>query len=130
MVIGFPIACLVLTLVSDITFYATSNEFWATASFWLLGIGLVMGALAAGTDLIDVFGDKRVRRLSDTRVHAISIAIALLISLYNWYTRFEHGSSAVVPAGLVLSIIVVLVLLVAGWKGGEMVFRHSVGVAD
>jgi uncharacterized membrane protein len=36
----------------------------------------------------------------------------------------------VVPAGLVLSIIVVLVLLVAGWKGGEMVFRHSVGVAD
>jgi uncharacterized membrane protein len=86
--------------------------------------------LARGTGLIDVFGDKRVRRLSDTRVHAISIAIALLISLYNWYTRFEHGSSAVVPTGLVLSIIVVLVLLVAGWKGGEMVFRHSVGVAD
>jgi uncharacterized membrane protein len=130
MVIGFPIACLVLTLVSDITFYATSNEFWATASFWLLGIGLVMGALAAGTDL-----HRCLRRQAGSPPlgyagACISIAIALLISLYNWYTRFEHGSSAVVPAGLVLSIIVVLVLLVAGWKGGEMVFRHSVGVAD
>jgi uncharacterized membrane protein len=130
MVIGFPIACFVLTLVSDLTFYANSNEFWAAASLWLLGIGLITAALAAGTGLIEVFGDKRVRRLSDTRVHAISIAIALLISLYNWYERFEHGSSAVVPTGLVLSVIVVLVLLVAGWKGGEMVFRHRVGVAD
>jgi uncharacterized membrane protein len=93
MVIGFPIACLVLTLVSDIAFYATSNEFWATASFWLLGIGLITAALAAATGLIEVFGDNRVRRLSDARVHAISIAIALLISLYNWYTR----SSMAVP---------------------------------
>jgi uncharacterized membrane protein len=130
MVIGFPIACFVLTLVSDLTFYATSNEFWAAASLWLLGIGLITAALAAGTGLIEVFGDNRVRRLSDTRVHAISIAIALLLSLYNWYERFEHGSSAVVPTGLVVSAVVVLVLLVAGWKGGAMVFRHRVGVAD
>jgi len=130
MVIGFPIACFVLTLVSDLTFYATSNEFWAAASLWLLGIGLITAALAAGTGLIEVFGDNRVRRLSDTRVHAITIAIALLLSLYNWYERFEHGSSAVVPTGLVLSVVVVLVLLVAGWKGGAMVFRHRVGVAD
>jgi uncharacterized membrane protein len=130
MVIGFPIACFVLTLVSDLTFYATSNEFWAAASLWLLGIGLITAALAVGTGLIEVFGDNRVRRLSDTRVHAITIAIALLLSLYNWYERFEHGSSAVVPTGLVLSVVVVLVLLVAGWKGGAMVFRHRVGVAD
>jgi uncharacterized membrane protein len=130
MVIGFPIVCLALTFASDLAFYGTSNEFWATASFWLLSIGLLTAALAAGTGLVEVFGDQRVRRLSDTRVHAISIALALLIALYNWYTRFEHGSSAVVPTGVVLSAIVVLVLVVAGWKGGEMVFRHRVGVAD
>jgi uncharacterized membrane protein len=125
MVIGFPIACFVLTLVSDIAFYASSNEFWATASFWLLGIGLITAALAAVTGLVEVFGDNRVRRLSDTRVHAISNAIALLLSLFNWYERFEHGSSVVVPTGLVLSVVVVLVLLVAGWKGGEMVATGS-----
>lgn len=130
MVITFPIACFVLAFASDLTFYATSNEFWATASFWLLGIGLVTAALAAGTGLVDVFGDGRVRNLSDTRVHAIGNAIALLIALYNWYMRFEQGTSAVVPSGVVLSGIVVFVLAIAGWKGGEMVFRHRVGVAD
>jgi uncharacterized membrane protein len=130
MVIGFPITCFVLTFASDLAFYATSHEFWARASLWLLGIGLITAALAAATGLMEVFGDNRVRTLSDTKVHGISIVIALLIALYNWYTRFEHGSSAIVPTGAVLSGVVVLVLVVAGWKGGEMVFRHRVGVAN
>lgn len=130
MVIAFPIACFVLAFVSDLAFFATSNEFWATASLWLLGIGLITAAFAAVTGLIEVFGDNRVRNLSDTRLHAASNAVALLIALYNWYSRFEHGSSAVVPTGVVLSGIVVLILVFAGWKGGEMVFRHRVGVAD
>jgi uncharacterized membrane protein len=130
MVTAFPIACFVLAFVSDLAFFATSNEFWATASLWLLGIGLITAAFAAVTGLIEVFGDNRVRNLSDTRMHAASNAVALLIALYNWYSRFEHGGSAVVPTGVVLSGIVVLFLVFAGWKGGEMVFRHRVGVAD
>lgn len=130
MVIAFPIACFVLTLVSDVTFGATSNDFWASASFWLLGIGLITAAFASVTGLIDAFGDGRVRKLSDMQFHAAGNAVALLIALYNWYSRYEHGSSAVVPTGLVLSAVVVLLLLFTAWKGGEMVFRHRVGVAD
>jgi len=129
MVIAFPIACFVFAFASDIAFYATSNQFWATSS-WLLSVGLITAAVAAITGLVEVFGDNRVRDLSDTRVHAVSNGIALLVALINWYSRFEHGSSAVVPTGMVLSGIVVLVLIFAGWKGGEMVFRHRVGVAD
>jgi uncharacterized membrane protein len=130
MVIAFPIACFVLTLVSDLAFYASSNEFWATASLWLLGVGLITAAIAAATGLIDAFGDSRILKLADARFHAAGNAIALVIALYNWYARYEHGSSAVVPTGVVLSGIVVLVLLFTGWKGGEIVFRHRVGVAD
>jgi uncharacterized membrane protein len=126
MVIALPIACFVLTLVSDLAFYATSNEFWASASLWLLGIGLLTAAFASITGLIDAFGDGKIRELSDTRFHAAGNAVALLIALYNWYSRYEHGSSAVVPTGVVLSGVVVLVLTFTAWKGGEMVFRHRV----
>jgi uncharacterized membrane protein len=49
MLIPFPIACFVLTLISDLGFWRTSNDFWASASLWLLGIGLIMAALAAVT---------------------------------------------------------------------------------
>jgi uncharacterized membrane protein len=113
-----------------LTFYATSNEFWATASLWLIGIGLITAAFASVTGLIDALGDDRVRKLSDTRFHAVGNAIALLIAFYNWYSRYEHGNSAVVPTGLVLSGVVVLILAFTAWKGGEMVFHHRVGVAD
>ena len=41
MLIPFPIACFVLTLVSDLAFWKTLNDFWASASLWLLGIRLI-----------------------------------------------------------------------------------------
>jgi uncharacterized membrane protein len=54
----------------------------------------------------------------------------VLIELYNWYARYTQGTGAVVPKGLVLSLIVVGILLFTGWQGWEMVYRHRVGVAD
>ena len=130
MLIPFPIACFVLTLVSDLAFWKTSNDFWASASLWLLGIGLIMAALAAVMGLTDVLGDVQIRNLSDAWLHAGGNIIAVIIELYNWYSRYEHGSAAVIPTGLVLSLVVVLILLFTGWKGWEMVYRYRVGVTD
>jgi uncharacterized membrane protein len=56
--------------------------------------------------------------------------VVVLIELYNLYTRYAGGPPAVLPVGLVLSLIVVLILLFTGWKGWEMVYRHRVGVSD
>jgi uncharacterized membrane protein len=130
MLIPFPIAFFVSAFLSDLAFWRTSNEMWSTASTWLLGAGLVMAALAAVMGLIDVLGDVQIRNLSDAWLHAGGNVLAVVIELYNWYSRYEHGSAAVVPTGLVLSLIVVLVLLFTGWKGWEMVYRHRVGVSD
>jgi hypothetical protein len=41
--------------------------------------------------------------------------------LYSW---------AIVPTGLVLSLLAVVLLLFTGWKGGEMVYRHRVGISN
>jgi uncharacterized membrane protein len=130
MLIPFPVVCFILAFVSDLAFYKTTNGFWATASLWLLGIGLVMAALAAIAGLIDVFGDERVRNLSDAWLHAGGNILAVLIELYNWYSRYTHGDSGIVPTGIILSGVVVLILVFTGWKGWEMVYRHRVGVSD
>lgn len=130
MLIPFPIACFVLTLACDLAFWRTSNDFWASASLWLLGIGLIMAALAAVMGLIDVMGDDQIRNLSDAWLHAGGNVVVVLIELYNWYSRYEHGATAIIPTGLVLSLVVVLILLFTGWKGWEMVYRHRVGVID
>src|SRR2546429_8395143 len=128
MLIPFPIACFVLTLASDLAFWKTSNDFWATSSLWMLGIGLIMAALAAVMGLTDVLGDVRIRNLSAAWLHAGGNVVAVVIQLYNWYSRYEHGSAAIIPTGLILSFVIVLILLFTGWLGWVMVYRHRVGV--
>jgi len=130
MLIPFPIAFFVATLVCDIAFWSTTNAAWATAATWLLGAGLVMAALAAVAGLVDVLGDARIRALNDVWWHAGGNVVVVLIQCVSWYLRYSQGSGVVVPKGLVLSLIVVGLLLFTGWKGWNMVYRHRVGVAD
>jgi uncharacterized membrane protein len=115
MLIPFPIVFFVSTFVCDVVFWSTGFPIWANVTLWLLGAGLIMAALAAVMGLIDVFGDAQIRNLSDAWLHAGGNVLAVLIELYNWYSRYEHGSAAIVPTGLVLSLIVVLILLFTGW---------------
>ena len=130
MLIPFPVAFLVATFVCDLIFWRTGNPAWSTASLWLLGAALIMAALAAVAGLTDFLGDQRIRDLSAAWHHMIGNVIAVLLSLWNWYRRYEAGDAAVLPVGLILSAIVVLILLYTGWRGWEMVYQHRVGVSD
>ena len=130
MLIPFPIAFFVSTFVADLIYWQTGSAAWAAATVWLLGAGLIMAALAAVMGLIDVLGDVQIRNLSDAWLHAGGNVVAVVIELYNWYSRYDHGASAIVPTGLVLSLIVVLILLFTGWKGWGMIYKHHVGVSD
>ena len=130
MLIPFPIAFFVATFVCDVVFWQTSNTMWATAAIWLLGAGIVMAALAALAGLTDVLGEPRIRALNDVWWHAGGNVVVVLIELYNWWIRYTAGTSAVVPEGLVLSLIVVCILVFTGGKGWEMAYRARVGVAD
>lgn len=130
MLIPFPVAFFVATLVCDLVFASNGDPGWAAATEWLLGAGLIMAALAAVVGLIDVFGDERIRNLRDAWLHAGGNVVIVLIELYNWYIRYSGGAEAILPTGLILSLISVLILLFTGWKGWEMVYRHRVGVSD
>ena len=130
MLVPFPIAFFVATFVCDLAFWRTVDPFWASASLWLLGAGLVMAALAAVVGLIDLLSEPRVRGLNDAWWHAGGNVLAVLIELSNWYLRYTSGEAAIVPTGLLLSFLVVCILLFTGWQGWKLVYLHRVGVAD
>lgn len=130
MIIPFPVAFFVATLACDIVFVSGGGEGWVTATVWLLGAGLVMAALAAVLGVVDLFGSRQIRDLRDAWLHGGGNVILVLIQLYNWYLRYSDGAAAVLPTGLILSLLSVLILLYTGWKGWEMVYRHHVGVSD
>src|ERR671916_777621 len=85
MLIPFPVAFLVSTLVCDLLFWNTGNSAWSTTSLYLLGAALIMAALAAVAGLTDFLGDRRIRSLSAAWHHMIGNVIAVLLSLWNWY---------------------------------------------
>jgi uncharacterized membrane protein len=131
MLIPFPIAFLIGTLASDLAFWGTGNGFWAEASVWLVGAGIVTALIAALAGFTDFFGEERIRDLSAAWFHMIGNLTAVLIAVANFLLRYlQSPGDAVLPWGIVLSCITVGILLFTGWMGGEMVYRHRVGIID
>lgn len=129
MLIPFPIVCFVLTFITDIAYTRTHDASWASASNWLLAVGLVMAALAAVAGLTDFLGDDRIRRLGDALKHMLANVTAVVLELVNLVLRWRDAGF-IDSTGVYLSGIVVLILLYSGWKGGDLVFRHGIAVRD
>lgn len=130
MLIPFPIAALSGALVTDIVFWQSGDPFWTGMSFWLLAGGIATGAAAALFGLIDFFGLKVVRSHKAAWVHFLGNAAALALAIVNLLMRMEDPAEAVVPLGLVLSAVVALMLVITGWLGGELSYRHRIGVME
>ena len=127
MLIPFPIVCFILTFVLDVL-YLRGNTGVAMATNWLLGVGLVMAALAAVAGLTDFLGDKRVQG-PDAIKHMLANVTAVVLEVLNLVLRVNNPDF-IASTGVYISGLVVLILIYSGWKGGDLVFRHGVGVRD
>jgi len=127
MLVQFPIVCFILTLVCDLLYTQGHTEL-ATASKWLLLIGLVFAALAAVAGLTDFLGDKRIQG-SDAIKHAAANVTAVVLELVNLLLR-RGNDDFIGSTGVWISAVVVLILLYSGWMGGKLVYRHGIGVRD
>lgn len=130
MLIPFPIAFFVGTLISDLLFWQSGDAFWAIASRYLLGAAIVTALLAALAGFTDFFGDRRIRALSHAIQHMLGNLAAVGIAAVNFLMRLGDPAAAIVPMGLILSILVGLILLFTGWRGGDLIYKHRVGIPD
>ena len=130
MLVPFPIACFVGTLLTDIAYWRTAQMMWADFSAWLVTVGVIMGILAAIAGLIDFLGDRLIRAQAPAWPHVIGNLVALVLAIVNMLVHTRDAWTSVVPWGLILSAVVVLILLFTGWMGWAMVYRHHVGVAE
>ncbi len=128
LIVTFPIAFLTGALGTDLGYWLTQDPFWARASVWLLGSGLLTGLLAAGTGMMDFLKIDRVKKHSAGWIHAVGNIAGLFLSLINWVLRLNDPAGAVFPLGIILSTVVAALLGITGWFGAELIYRHKVAV--
>lgn len=128
LLVTLPIASWVLAFVADVIYWRGGYSMWAYAATWLIVVGIVTAVVAAIGGFIDFLGDRRIRAIRRAWWHMIGNVIALGLSILNGLVHSRDGAAAVLPEGILLSGTVVLILVFTGWQGGELVFRHGVGV--
>jgi uncharacterized membrane protein len=127
--VPFPIACFVGTLLTDVAYWRTAEMMWADFSAWLLVVGLIMGVMAAVAGLIDFLGNRLVLTQTPAWAHMLGNVVVLVLSLFNALIHSRDAWTSVVPTGLILSAVVVLILPITGWLGWTLVERQRIGVA-
>jgi uncharacterized membrane protein len=127
--IVFPLGLLATSLGFDIGYLTTGNPEFAVVSFWLISIGILGGFLAAIPGAIDWWVIP-----SQTRAKAIGLwhgggnIIVLLLFIASYWFRSQHFGYAPSATAVTLSCVAVLIALITGWLGGELVDRLGVGV--
>ena len=124
----FPIAFLAGALGTDFGYWLTHDPFWARASLWLIGSGLVGGVVAALIGMSDFLRIERVRKRTAGWAHMILNVTLLVLTVINFVLRLRDPAGAILPIGLVLSLIVGTLTSVSGWFGAELSYRHKIGV--
>lgn len=128
LIVTFPIAFLTGALATDIGYCLTNDLFWARASFWLIGAGISAGLLAALTGLLDFLKIDRVREHQAGWVHMLGNITVLVLSLVSFNLRWNNQAGAILPLGLILSLVVATLIGITGWYGAELVYRHKIAV--
>jgi uncharacterized membrane protein len=109
-----PIVCFLAALATDIAYSASAYLMWLHFSEWLIAAGLAFGALAALALLIEFIASRGIRTRAGW-MHLVLFYAALVAELFNALVHTIDGWTAVVPTGLVLSVVgAVLALAAAG----------------
>ena len=130
MLIVFPLGLLGTSAVFDGAYLVTGNAGMAYVSFWMIASGLVGGAVAA------VFGwadwskiPRNTRAWSVGLTHGLGNGVVMALYAVSWLLRYNNNAEPTVPA-LVLAGAGLLLSLVTGWLGGELVDRLGVAVHE
>ena len=133
MIIPFPIALWVFSLVADVIYLWRGNPVWKDwIAFYSFLAGIIGAAPAAVPGLIDWLSltDKAVVKIANWHVRLNVIALLVFAGVFICVRRAAKfvGGSDTIP--VILSLLGVVLISISGWLGGEMVFKHGVAVSS
>ena len=129
MLIVFPLGLLGTSLAWDLAYLATRDPMWAQIAFWTIIAGVIGAVLAAIPGFVDWMGipdHTRAKRIGI--YHLVMNVIVLFLFIITAAARYTHGYTAPTLGMMVIGWIGIVVAIVSGWFGGELVERLGIGV--
>lgn len=127
MLVHFPIALVICTLGADGMYWLGADPFWVRVGLWSAGLAFGFGVIAALAGTAELLAVPGIRVRVASWNHAIAAMTMLAVAAANWGLRL-YVPDAVLPHGLLLSLLAAILTALAGWHGGKLVFDHGVGL--
>ncbi|QCO68824.1 DUF2231 domain-containing protein [Luteimonas yindakuii] len=128
MLVVYPVALLSLVFPADLLSLWFDTVFWSQTAFWMNAVGLAIGVVAGIAGTADMFLIRVVRRHVSAWNHFIVAVMVLAMAGLGVWLRAPDPAAAVWPWGLLQSGVLLLLVMIAGWLGGTLSFRHGIGV--
>lgn len=125
----FPLGLLATAVIFDVIYILTSDPAMGLIAFWLIGAGLIGGAIAAPFGWIDWFAiaeGTRAKRIG--LIHGLGNVFVLLLFFGSWWLRYANATRSPAAVAMTLSFAGAALAIVTGWLGGELVQRLGVGI--
>lgn len=114
LLLGFPIALFLGALLSDIAYYRSFEIQWANFAAWLNAGALVFGGVVLAIALVDFFRHRD--RGGRAGLFLLLVAAMWVVGFVNALYHARDGW-AMMPTGLILSVVVAVLAIVAAVVG-------------
>lgn len=112
--LGGTVALFLGALLNDIAYYSTYQIQWSNFASWLIAGGLLFCGLAGLFAIANLLrADHKAGR---PVVYLLLLLVTWVLGLINAFVHAKDAWAAM-PTGLVLSVIVTLLAVVAAWTG-------------
>lgn len=128
MIVPIPIGALSLALATDLLAQRSTDSRWPKASRFLLAAYALGAVAAAPSGTVDFLTIRRARELPEAWLHAGGNLAVLGLTAANLALR-RGDDRRVSRLGLGMTAAGAGLMAVTGWLGGELTFRHRIGVA-
>lgn len=112
--LGGSVSLFLGAMLSDLAYYQSYQIQWSNFASWLNAGGMVFCGVALVFALVNLL---RARQKGGQPLTYFVVLLATFV--LGLFTAFQHAKDAwaVMPAGLVMSIIVLVLILAAAWIG-------------
>lgn len=133
MLVVFPIGLYITSFIFDLVYLSNGASLWFRMAYWTMLVGWVGNLAAAIPGFLDylTLPPRTEARQVATYHMGIGVTLAILyfanLLLRDWGIIAENQKPW---GGVILNLVGVLLIGLQGWLGGELVYRHGVGIEE